>query len=177
VARGKVPLVSPGLQFANPTLENFAPRFLDGHARANRHKAGGIANKDSVLRIHLIPQLGSRHLDRIGNEDVQRLKRHLHTKAVKTVNNVLTVLSTLLKKAVEWEVIDRMPCTIRLLKTTPGSIDFYDFEEYERLVAAAAALDPRAHLLILLGGDAGLRSARCAHWRGRTSTSASDNSV
>jgi integrase len=45
-----------------------------------------------------------------------------------------------------------------LLKTTPGSIDFYDFEEYERLVAAAAALDPRAHLLILLGGDAGLRS-------------------
>jgi integrase len=141
-----------------PTLEHFAPRFLDGHARANRHKAGGIANKDSVLRIHLIPQLGSRQLDRIGNEDVQRLKRHLHTKAVKTVNNVLTVLSTLLKKAVEWEVIDRMPCTIRLLKTTPGSIDFYDFEEYARLVAAAAALDPRAHLLILLGGDAGLRS-------------------
>ena len=51
-----------------------------------------------------------------------------------------------------------MPCTIRLLKTSPGSIDFYDFEEYESLVAAAAALDPRAHLLILLGGDAGLRS-------------------
>jgi hypothetical protein len=125
-----------------PTLENFAPRFLDGHARANRHKAGGIANKDSVLRIHLIPQLGSRQLDRIGNEDVERLKRHLHSKAVKTVNNVLTVLSTLLKKAVEWEVIDRIPCTIRLLKTTPGSIDFYDFEEYERMVAAAAALDP-----------------------------------
>ena len=26
-------------------------------------------------------------------------------------NNVLAVLSVLLKKAVEWDVIDRMPCT------------------------------------------------------------------
>lgn len=141
-----------------PTLDTFAPRFLDGHARANRHKPGGIANKDSVLRIHLIPQLGSRRLDQIGNEDVQRLKRHLSNKAVKTVNNVLTVLSTLLKKAVEWEVIDRVPCTIRLLKTPAGSIDFYDFDEYEALVTTAAALDARAHLIFLLGGDAGLRS-------------------
>jgi integrase len=55
-------------------------------------------------------------------------------------------------------VIDRVPCTIRLLKTPAGSIDFYDFDEYEVLVQAAAALDPRAHLIFLLGGDAGLRS-------------------
>ena len=31
------------------------------------------------------------------------------------VNNVLTVLNKLLKKAVEWEVIEWMPCAIRLL--------------------------------------------------------------
>jgi hypothetical protein len=34
---------------------------------------------------------------------VQRLKIRLSTKAAKTVNNVLTVLGVLLKKAVEWE--------------------------------------------------------------------------
>jgi len=34
-------------------------------------------------------------------EDVHRLKIGLAPKAVKTVNNVLTVLSVLLKKAVE----------------------------------------------------------------------------
>ncbi len=34
---------------------------------------------------------------------------------------------------------------------------FYDFDEYKRLVEAARALDARTHVVVLLGGDAGLR--------------------
>jgi integrase len=34
---------------------------------------------------------------------------------------------------------------------------FYDFDEYERLVEAAKALGPVTHLIVLLGGEAGLR--------------------
>jgi integrase len=141
-----------------PTLGEFAPRFLDGHARANQQKPGGIAHKDTVLRVHLIPQLGTKRLDAITTEHVQRLKQLLGTKAPKTVNNVLTVLNTLLKKAVEWGVIDRMPCSIHLLRTSAGSVDFYDFDEYERLVAEAKAIDTMTHVIVLLGGDAGLRA-------------------
>jgi integrase len=73
------------------------------------------------------------------------------------VNNVLSVLSIMLKKAVEWDVIDRMPCTVKLLPVPKGSTDFYDFGEFEPLVEAARLLDPRTHLIILLGGEAGLR--------------------
>jgi integrase len=104
--------------------------------------------------------------DAIGNEDVQRLKHHLRHKAPRTVNNVLTVLNTLLKKAVEWQVIEQMPCAVRLLRTTQGAIDFYDFDEYERLVTAAADANAQAHLIVLLGGDAGLRSGemRALEW-------------
>src|SRR6185503_7928197 len=36
-----------------PTIEQFAPRFLDGHARANRQKPSGIAAKETILRFHL----------------------------------------------------------------------------------------------------------------------------
>src|SRR5205085_7495870 len=71
---------------------------------------------------------------------------------------VLTVLSTTMTKAVEWGILDRMPCTIRLLRTTKPSVLSYDFAEFERLVTAAAQFDPRAELLVLLGGEAGLRS-------------------
>jgi integrase len=39
-------------------------------------------------------------------------------------------------------------------KPTPK---FYDFDEYQWLLDAAEKLDPRIHLLALLGGDAGLR--------------------
>ena len=57
-----------------PTLQEFAPRFLDGHARANQQKPGGIAHKESLLRTHLIPQLGAKPIDTITTEAVQRLK-------------------------------------------------------------------------------------------------------
>jgi integrase len=140
-----------------PTLETFAPRFMDGYARANRQKPSGIAAKDTILRVHLVPALGSKRLDAITNEAVQRLKHDLRSKSVKTVNNVLTVLNVLLKKAVEWEVIERMPCNIRLLPIPNGSAGFYDFDEFERLVTAAESSDPVAHLIVLLGGEAGLR--------------------
>lgn len=140
-----------------PTLDQFAPRFLDGYARANRQKASGVAAKEMILRVHLSPALGNRRLDTILNEDVQRLKHRLLKKAAKTVNNILTVLNVMLKKAVEWDVIERMPCTIKLLPVPKGSTKFYDYDEFERLIAAARAMDVRAYLLVLLSGEAGLR--------------------
>ena len=140
-----------------PTLADFAGRFLDGYARANQQKPSGIAAKEMILRMHLMPFLGQHKLDAITNEDVQRLKAGLRGKAPKTVNNVLTVLRTLLKVAVEWQVIDHDPCTIRMLKVPKSSAAFHDFETYERLVEAARATGPNASLIVLLGGEAGLR--------------------
>jgi len=78
-------------------------------------------------------------------------------RAPKTVNNVLTVLNVLLKSAVDWGVIAGMPCTIRLLKVPKTSAAFHEFDVYERLVEAARLTDPQAHLVVLLGGEAGLR--------------------
>lgn len=74
-----------------PTLEQFADRFVDGHARANQQKPSGIATKEAILRVHLKPFLGSKRLDAITTEQVQRVRRHLATRKPKTVNNVLTV--------------------------------------------------------------------------------------
>ncbi len=41
-----------------PTLNEFAPRFLDGYARANRQKPSGVAAKEMIIRVHLAPSLG-----------------------------------------------------------------------------------------------------------------------
>ena len=139
-----------------PTLEDFAPRFINGYAKANRQKPSGIAAKETILRIHLIPLLGTKRLDAITNETVQELKHALEKKSAKTVNNVLNVLSKMLKTAVEWDVLDRVRCVIRLLPLEKSSASFHDFEEFERLVEAAK-YDRQAHLVVLLGGEAGLR--------------------
>jgi integrase len=158
-ARERALLIQPptGPRKEVVTLEDFAPRFLDGYARANRQKPSEVASKETILRYHLIPLLGTRKLDAISNEDVQRLKSNLDTRAPKTVNNVLTVLNTLLKVAVEWGVVDRMPCTIRLVRTQQSEAQFHDFHEYTRLIEGAEGVDPESHLIVLLGGDAGLR--------------------
>src|SRR5947208_6228847 len=140
-----------------PTLETFAPRFVDGHARANRQKPSGIAATESILKWHLLPALGKRRLDAITNEQVQRLKLALVQRAPKTVNNVLTVLSTLLKKAVEWGELERLPCTIKLLPNPKKTMGFHDFDQYERLLTVAKKRNAEAYLMVLLGGDAGLR--------------------
>ena len=140
-----------------PTLADFAGRFLNGYARANRQKPSGIAAKETILRLHLVPLLGRQTLDTITNEDVQRLKLRLGTKAPKTVNNVLATLRRLLSVAVEWGVIDGMPCTIRQVKVSCPVMSFHDFDAFEQLVAAAQAVDANTHLIVLLGGEAGLR--------------------
>jgi integrase len=140
-----------------PTLETFAPRFVDGHARANRHKPSGIASIESILKWHLVPTLGPKRLDAITNEQVQRLKLALSERAPKTVNNVLTVLSTLLKKAVEWGELERVPCLVKLLPNPKKTMGFHDFDQYERVLAVARKRGSDVYLMVLAGGDAGLR--------------------
>ncbi|WP_106093605.1 tyrosine-type recombinase/integrase [Enhygromyxa salina] len=140
-----------------PTLAAFAPRYIEGYARANREKPSSIDSKESILRNYLIPTLGNKPLNALRQEDIQLLKAHMAKLSNKTVNNTMTVLNTLLRCAVEWEVISEFPVKLRLLKVTQGRVQFYDFDDYERLVAAARKSDPRTALIVLLGGEAGLR--------------------
>src|SRR4051812_12039944 len=140
-----------------PTFEEFAPRFLRDHAQANRQKPSGIASKETIIRIHLVASVGTIRLDQISTADVQRLKQGLADKAPKTVNNVLTVLNVLLKKAVEWGVIEHVPCTGSLVSITKPPVSFHDFADYDRLIETAKRKGWRTHLIVLLGGEAGLR--------------------
>jgi integrase len=109
-----------------------------------------------VLRVHLIPALGDKPLASITTEDVQQFKSALSARSPKTVNNILTVLNVLMRIAVEWHVIERVPCVIKMLKAPKSQAAFYDFDQFERLVERAR-MDQQAHLVVLLGGEAGLR--------------------
>jgi hypothetical protein len=66
---------------------------------------------------------------------VQQLKHHLRDRAPKTVNNVLTVLNVVLKKAAEWDVIERMPCMI--LQDLAGHMDLATTQRHMHLSPAA----------------------------------------
>ncbi len=141
-----------------PTVAEFKERFIE-HAKANRQKASTVYAKESILRGHLVPVLGTKRLDEITDADVQALKVTLAERKPKTVNNVLATLSKLLRVAKRLGVIDTLPVeSFELLKAPQGAVPFYTFEEFAALVAAAERHDPRTLAAVLLGGDAGLRA-------------------
>ena len=141
-----------------PTVAEFQKAFIE-HARGNRQKASSIYAKESILRRHLVPLLGTKRLDEITEVDVQALKVRLADCKPKTVNNVVVVLSKLLRVAKRLKVIDALPVeSFELLKVAPSTVSSYTFEEYAALLAAAQRLDARILAAVLLGGDAGLRA-------------------
>lgn len=145
---------------AVPTLEQFAPRFIREYARARQQKASGVASKESVLKRHLLPAFGHKPLNEINAADVAKLMASMQEDReakAKTVNNVLSVLSKLLKVAVEWGVILEVPTRISLLETQDAEMTFYEPGDYEELLQAGAELGPNFELLVRLGGDLGLR--------------------
>lgn len=72
-----------------------------------------------------------------------------------TINNQLGVLSKTLKMAVAWELIDNAP-PIGLLRSPKPDFDFLDFDEADRLLAAAEE-EPLWWTMILVGLRTGLR--------------------
>ena len=86
-------------------------------------------------------RLGDRRLDAIADKEVQALKSSVAKRSSKTVNNVLAVLGKLLRVAVKWKVIEKLSCTVELMKVSNAVVKFYEFGQYKRLVEAADRYD------------------------------------
>ena len=140
-----------------PTLAEFWPRVVVDHYKANRKKASTVSAAETIAKVHLLPAFGATALDAITTADVASLKGRLSGAAPKTVNNVLSVLSRALRCAVDWGVLASVPCKFGLLKVPDAERDWYERDEYRRLVDAARLCGHRKLVLVLLAGSAGLR--------------------
>ncbi len=120
-----------------PTFKTFSKEFMTVYVQTN-NKPSEVQSKESILRRHLLPAFRRKRLDEIGQRDIERYKskKLALDLSPKTINNQLTVLRRLLAVAVEWGIIPMVP-PIKWLRVPPQSFDFLDFEETERLLAAA----------------------------------------
>jgi integrase len=148
-----------------PTWDEFWPRYLE-HIIGDGESDSGVAMKSSANRVWLSPAFGSLALDQITDERVSALRSKIRKtpgrkqgSAISPMwtNNILSALNTALKLAVKWHVLDAMPCSIEIRVVRSSRPDFYDFEDYARLCEAASKVGSREHVLVRLGGDAGLR--------------------
>ena len=90
---------------------------------------------EMTLRVHLVPQFGSRKLDTLTSLDIEEYKAEKLRKglAPKSVNNHLAILSKLLKDCKSWLWMKSVP-QITWLKVPPQPYDFLTHQETRRLL-------------------------------------------
>lgn len=141
---------------AGVTLADFWPRVVRDHYRAQRKKASTIDAAESIYKNHLHEPLGGVLLSDIGAPELAALKGRHADAAPKTVNNILTVLSRVLRCAVEWGEITKKP-KMDFLPVPQGAPKWYELHDYRRLIDGATKCGPHVLVLVLLAGSAGLR--------------------
>jgi integrase len=138
-----------------PTIGEFHKVFLATSAIIN--KPSSVDSKEKLLRFHIVPRLGKLRLDEVTYAVIEDFKLALaqtpintgktyvgvkldakskKTLSGKTINNVLTVLRRMLVVARKRGLIDNVP-DVEWLKRDQPEFDFLDFNEAERLLAAA----------------------------------------
>ena len=139
-----------------PTFAAFAKVFMATYAKAN-NKPSEQASKQSILDNYLLPRFRTRRLDSFKVLDIDQLKAEMLDEEYnrKTINNAMAVWAKLLHYAQDQELIAKTP-RFKFLKIREEKFDFFDFDELERLVAAAKD-EPERRAMILLGAEAGLR--------------------
>lgn len=143
-----------------PTLAEFFAEFLRQftHTRRNRPvKPSTKAGYESIFRFYIAGDLGNLRVDCITQKAIDAFDGKLRSSGIstKTRNNVMSVLRRVVKAASE-QFAFKSP-TISMLEVQRPDIEFYDRGEIVRLRAAAARLDPRLEVVVLLGAHAGLR--------------------
>lgn len=95
---------------------------------------------ETILRIHILPVLGKRHLDEIGNRDIAELLSRLRQDgyATGTTNRVLVLLRYIFNLAKKWGVPGAGENPATGLKTAPDVCRerFLSNEEAQRLLSA-----------------------------------------
>jgi integrase len=149
---------------AVPTLQDFHGVYLDSK-RIGGAKPSAMASREGILRTHILPRLGCFRLDEVTYAVIEDFKIALaatqaaNTKhrarplAPKTIYNVLVVLSDMLEAARKRGLIASVP-EIDWIKIPEPPFDFLDFDEADRLIAAA---DGEWRAMILTAIRTGMR--------------------
>lgn len=141
-----------------PALSDFAHTRYLPHARDTKRS---WRTDVSMLRLHILPAMGSLHLDEITTENITTLMREMKAKGYKppTINRAPMLISTMLNLAKAWKLVPKdseNPASGVTLEHEPHRERYLTPDETRRLFDAIQH-DPnpmyaKAVLLLLLTG-------------------------
>jgi len=146
-----------------PTVAEYAQTWVE-YGRAKRHKPSTLHNKDVLLRCHLLPLLGNLRLDEITEKTLAMVVKKREGLEPGSVNNLLKYIVAMLRCAKE---VDGHKLEIPKAPYLEDEVEavWYTPEQLEALVQSAATFKPADLVLILLAGEAGLRSGEVSALR------------
>lgn len=118
----------------SPTFEQYVKDHYLPYAYAHKRSA---KDDESRLRTHAFPRFGKRKLAEIQTKDIQLLHSDLKlSRCASTANRVLSVLSKLFKLSVQWNMLERNPCTnVTKFKENNQQQRFLTPDEIQRMFA------------------------------------------
>jgi integrase len=123
----------------------FFEEFMTNHAEVE-NKPGEVKNKRKLAKYFLLPFLGTYFLGQINAKCIAQIKKDMREMinprtgrpySMKYLNNVLTLLSTVLSIAVEWGYLSTAP---KVKKFKPGiqkKMSYYTIEEATAIIDSA----------------------------------------
>jgi integrase len=152
-----------------PTFKEwFNGRYWQEWVVGRRNKPSTVEGKLSVYKQHLEARFGNRKIDEIKVGDIAAFRASLVEKGLtdKTINNILAVLSKPLHYAADVDIIPKAP-KVGLFKVEAPEIEFWEFEQYARLLAEAEKQGTTVFAAVCLAGEAGLRvgEIKALRWR------------
>lgn len=122
------------------TIPNLRDFVQDKYIPFIKNSKRSWRTDETILRIHIVPALGKRHLDEISNRDIAELLKRLRQDGYSTgtTNRVLVLLRFLFNLAKKWGVPGAGENPATGLKTAPDVCRerFLTAEEAQRLLAA-----------------------------------------
>jgi integrase len=147
----------------------FAEGADDYIARLQAEGGKNIKIKKRQIRMYLAPFFGTMRLDAITDFTVaQYKKRRIDAgAAAATINRELATLGHLLRRAVEWKWLDRLPTRPKKLEESKGRIIALTADQCDALMTAAgASADVDLWLFVAFGLNTAMRHSEilAARW-------------
>lgn len=155
IERLKVPSETKAIQ--SPPFETFAATWLDRHVLVAGNKSSTRAQRESHLRVHLTPEFQGLSLDQITGVKIANLQASLLGSMKRSsAASVLTALEVLLRDAVAWGALARLPEFPERIKVTKAKKIALTDAQQAALMEACATEEERLELIFAL--DTGARA-------------------
>jgi integrase len=115
---------------AKLTLKQWADQWVELKAAERQHKT--VARYEDLLRLHVMPKLGERPLQKITAHEINLLYAQMTTLAPRTRHHVATVLKSCLQAAAESKLIPSNPAG---KKPSPGDAEIGQALEQSQISA------------------------------------------